>query len=124
MSRYWITSGARRPATSCCSFWSAGENRRLNPTISSGAFPRTGMRRDDAIEIGPGDRQRFLDEDVLAGAERPHHLIGVIVVPGGNDDELEFGIVEDRVQIAREHFDLLIAREIAALRSGPADHAA
>jgi hypothetical protein len=58
------------------------------------------MRRDDASRSAQEIASGF-STNVLAGATT-YHLIGVIVVPGGNDDELEFGIVEDRVRIARE----------------------
>ena len=96
----------------------------MKPTISSGALGACRTGGDDPIELVPRDRQRLLDEDVLAGGERSDHLIGMLVVTRRNDDELKLGILQDGVEIAREHLDLIVAREIAALRAGAADDAA
>ena len=96
----------------------------MKPTISSGASSAVAIGVDDPIELVPGDRQRLLDEDVLARLERSHHLIGMLVMPRRDDDELELGIAQHRVEVAGQHLDLVVAGEVAALRAGAADDAA
>jgi hypothetical protein len=49
---------------------------------------------------------------VLAGLERSHGLIGMLVVPRRDDDELKLRVAEDRVEVA-EDLDPVVLGEVA-----------
>ena len=57
---------------------------------------------------------------MFARSEGPDDLVGMFVMPRRNDDELKSGIAQDRIEIAGEDLDLIVAREVAALRAGAA----
>ena len=101
-SRYWIISGDRRPARRSFSICSAGENRLLKPTIMSGAVSGFRVGAHDAFELLPGNRQRLLDKYVLPCFDRSHHLFSMIVVTRRNHDEMEFRILQDGIEVARQ----------------------
>ena len=64
----------------------AGANGRLKP-IASRSFSRAGL--PDLVDLLPGQAERLLDEDGFAGAQRRGGDLGMRVVPGADDDEID-----------------------------------
>ena len=79
---------------------------------------------DDRFELLPRERERLLDEHLLARIEGAHDLCRVIVMPRRDDNELERRIVQHRVEIGRQHLDLVVAREVAPARATAAHDSA
>jgi hypothetical protein len=60
---------------------------------------------------------------VLAGGQGADHLVGMLVMSRGDDDQLKLRILQHGIEIARQNFDLIVPCEVAALRAGSADDA-
>ena len=54
---------------------------------------------DDAVDLGTAQAQRLLHQHRLAGGQGPGGQLGVAVVAGGDEDRVDFGVVEDRRHI-------------------------
>ena len=101
--------------------------RREAPVEPDHQPGRIGDRLDGlayGVEIRPTGRQRLFDKDMLAGLERANHLAGVLVMPCGDDHQVEAIVFEDSVIARGQQFDLFRAREIAAARRVATHHAA
>ena len=53
---------------------------------------------------------------MLARLERPDGLIGVLVMPRRDDDEIDARIAKHLIEIGGEDLDLVVAREVAGVR--------
>ncbi len=52
----------------------------------------------ETFGVGDGERERLLDEDVLAPRQRPLRQLGVLGGWGGNSHPVDIGVVEDLLQ--------------------------
>ena len=81
-------AGSGRPARGPprASVRESGANGRLKP-IASRSFSVPAC--PDVVDLLPRQAERLLDEDGLAGAQRRGGDLGVRVVPGADDDEID-----------------------------------
>ena len=74
-----------------------GEKRRLKPVSSTGRArcPGTASKnRAIVVQLGAVERQRLLDQHVLAGAQRRERHRRVQVVPRRDDHRVDVGVVQ------------------------------
>ncbi len=55
-------------------------------------------RRDDALGIGHRGRQRLFDEDMAAGLERLHRIVGMAVGIGGDAGDIGLLVAQRRLR--------------------------
>jgi len=65
-------------------------DRELTPRLPPGSFHR--------VEFAGGQRERFRAPHVLSRPERPRRQVGMRVVRGGDDDDLDVRVTDHRVR--------------------------